>query len=260
MAKRKFKYVRLATGAPPTKKRRTKRAQAGAPSFALARTGGFLGKELKFVDYEVTQDAIQRTVAGSEVDPASSVLCLNATAQGDTESNRDGRRQFTHSIVIKGILTWNYKPSGGSGIAFADMGDVKVALVLDTQTNGAQLNAEDVFKDPTSVYLDSVMMRNLQYTSRFRVLKIMTLRPPNFGGGGAGNGTTDGTVEGSFSKQFSCYYNFKKPLMTTYTNTTAVIANIADNSLHLIAIASDGGQSDLDSTISYISRCRFTSG
>jgi len=260
MAKRKFKYVRLATGAPASKKRRTKRSQASAPAYALARTGGYLGKELKFIDYEVAQDQLVITVAGSEVDPGSSVNCLNATAQGDTESNRDGRRQFTHSVAIKGFIVWNHAPNAGNSGAYKDLGSVKVALVLDTQTNGAQLNAEDVFKDPSSARLDSCLMRNLQYTSRFRVLKIMTIHPPAYPGGGAGNGTTDNVIEGGMAKHFNCYYNFKKPLMTTYTNTTAVIANIADNSLHLIAIGPAAADTNFDGTINYISRCRFTSG
>jgi len=259
MAKRKFKYVRLSAGAPASKKRRTVRKQAGHPAFALARTGGFLGKELKFIDYEVSSQAIVATVAGSEVDPGSSVNCLNATAQGDGQTNRDGRRQFTHSIMIKGFISFTHAYDTGSTADFFPDGFVKLALVLDKQTNGAQLNAEDVFVDPTATTLDAVLVRNLQYTSRFSVLKIITVRVPQFGGGAAGNGTTTNSQSEKISVPFSCYYNFKTPLVTTYTNTTAVVANIADHSLHLLAIRSSIG-SDAGRDLFYYSRCRFTSG
>jgi len=258
MAKRKYKYVRLATGAPASKKRRTSRKQASAPSFALARTGGFLGKELKFIDYELAAHALVATVAGSECDPQSSVDCLNATAQGDTEQNRDGRRQFTHSIMIKGYV--DFHPSKATATFSLDSCFVKLALVLDTQTNGAQLNAEDVFVDPSSTYLDSTLVRNLQYTSRFKVLKMITIKVPPMIGGYCGDGTTNLADGCRTHVPFSCYYNFKTPLVTSYTNTTAVVANIADNSLHLIAIKSKTTENAQVRQLNYYSRCRFTSG
>jgi len=253
MAKRKFKYVRLSAGAPASKKRRTVRKQAGAPAFALTRTGGFLGKEVKFIDKEVEQQTVVHTVAGSESDPTGD--CLNATAQGDGETNRDGRRQFTHSVMVKGNV--GYLPLGSGGSTF-DFPFVKIALVLDTQTNGATINAEDVFVDPTATRLDSCLVRNLQYTSRFKVLKIITVKfhTSNY----QAFSTTTETV-GWMNEPFNIYYNFKTPLLTTYTNTTAVIANIADHSLHLIAIKSFQENQDSNAIdLNYYSRCRFTSG
>jgi len=148
------------------------------------RIGGYLGRELKFVDSEVSADSLGKTVAGSEVDPAQD--SLNGVAQGDGGSNRDGRITFIHSLHIRGAIAFNHSQTFTTPTT---AGFVRLALVLDTQTNGAQLNAEDVFKDPTSTALDWCFLRNLQYTKRFRVLKLLTVKEPNYPIGGAGDGT-----------------------------------------------------------------------
>lgn len=201
------------------------------------RTGGFTGMELKFVDSSNSQTLV-KTPAGSEIDDGT-MLCLNGIAQGDGENQRDGREVVVKSVTVKGQVALP---------AAADIsvsGPVFIALVLDQQTNGAQFNAEDVYEQPLANQAVSVF-RNLEYTGRFRVLatKRIDLNPS----GGAGNGTTNNRVE--TSKAFSFYRKLNIPVR--YTGTGATVANITDNSLHLMAI----GQSTAIE-IAWASRVRF---
>ena len=128
------------------------------------RTGGYRGLELKFADKEYDAN-IAVAVAGSEADPTQN--CLNGVAQGTTESQRIGRVQFVKSVYIKGHLF--FRDATGTGITADDY--VRLFLVLDKQTNGAQMNAEDFLDDPTNAALDVDAMQNLQYSDRFQLLK-----------------------------------------------------------------------------------------
>ena len=120
-----------------------------ALAIANARTAGFLGLEKKFFDTAVAMVALTAPTdaAGGEIDPTAlpgAVACLNAMAQGDGEQNRDGKKVVLKSVQVKGFV----QKLGGELAAGPDSGTkVFVALVLDTQTNGAQLNSEDVFKN-----------------------------------------------------------------------------------------------------------------
>jgi len=110
---------------------------------------------------------------------------------------------------------------------------VYVALVLDTQTNGATLNSEDVYTNPAAaVSLACCPLRNMTYTERFKVLKMKKVRIP------MPSMTYDGTniEQSGVNVPFSMYVKLGG-LQTKYKigGDTAVIANIIDNSLHMIA-------------------------
>ena len=122
--------------------------------------------------------------------------------------------------------------------------------MLDTQTNGAALNSEDVFKNQAgSARLAASPLRNLQFTSRFKVLEQhqATLKDPFFG--------YDGTnlERNGFDVPFS-FYKKLNGLRVTYSGTTAAISNIIDNSLHIIAYTTS---TDLTPLLYYQSRLRF---
>jgi len=195
------------------------------------RTGGFLGIENKFVDLNFSGD-LGVSVTGSECDPAT-VLALNAIAQGDGESERDGRVCRLRSVHVKGLLTKDSSSTAPSTF-------VRLLLVLDTQTNGAQLNAEDVIVSASS----TITFRNLQYAKRFRVLRdqLYTL---NSQSGVA-------TAFGGANKTFEWNVPLNN-LVCTHSGTTASVANIQDNSLHVIAIGSNAA----DVALAYRSRVRF---
>ena len=208
------------------------------------RIGGFLGIEKKFIDYEYDA-AVVETVAGAEADPATA-LSLSALAQGDGESNRDGRQVRLLSVHMKGEVQFDPLDQATPGQAQC----VRLLVVLDKQTNGAQLNAEDVLLDPTNTDLDVHAFRNLQYTQRFRVLKDFVVRQPTPSAVWDGTSTLKGGVQVPFKVNIEL-----GNMPVTYTGTTAAIASIADNSIHVIAIASTTATGS--ATLKYISRLRF---
>lgn len=230
-------------------------ASAAATAAAMAaraptnyRTGGFEGLEKKFVDYEYVGGNMSHTVAGSEVDPAT-VNCLNAVAQGDGESQRDGRRCTITSVHVSGYIR-RQRQALSSDAAVAVR--VKLVLLLDTQTNGAQFNAEDVFVEPTNGVLASCTFRNLQYQKRFRVLgtKIITLNPQS----GAGP-HIDYLHWGEGMEAFEFHKEFKSGLEVNHSGTTAAVSSITDNSIHLMAVVDESNTGH--AMLSYVSRVRF---
>lgn len=210
---------------------------------ANMRTAGFLGIETKFHDCYKAPAAVVATTASAEQDPAANASCLNAIAQGDGESNRDGRKCLLKSLQIKGQINSTVQ-SDQADIVEPPM--CRVVVVIDHQTNGAQLNSEDVLKDAAG--LDMCSLKNLQYSRRFTTLydQVHTLSPAVAGSDGAC------TMSVNFSP---CYFQLYKKLNlpVNFTNTTSDIANIMDNSIHVIAIASGSGLC----TLGYQSRVRF---
>lgn len=226
-------------------------------ALANARTGGFLGIENKFFDTGVVNKTLNGNAAwnGHEMDPAATESCLNAIAQGDGQSNRDGKQVRLTSVYVTGQVI----RAISSGVsAAAHGGTVFLALVLDTQTNGAQLNSEDVYINPAAnAITTAIPLRNLQYTSRFKVLKTLVIpfdapngytESPNAGGAGTGDYDIGGC-----SRTFQWYCKLDLPV--NFTGNTSDIANIMDNSLHIV------GTSELASTssmlLSYNARVRF---
>ncbi len=121
-------------------------------------------------------------------------------------------------------------------------------MVLDTQTNGAQLSAEEVLVDPTNTGLDHLAQRNLQFADRFRVLWDNTYDLHYVAG------AYDGTnVELTGTMTFFKIYLSNLGIPVTTDGTTANVTNITDNSLHMIAIGSSNNLMSLN----YISRIRF---
>lgn len=212
---------------------------------ANPRSGGYLGIENKFVDYEYDA-AISQAVAGGEADPAA-VLSLSAMAQGDGESQRDGRKCVLTSVQLSGYCELTPIFSAvGSDVGLA--ATVRLVLVQDTQTNGAQLNAEDVIKAPTDTDLNPVGFRNLQFSKRFRVLadKTIHLEPQTM--------RTETAVidQAGVRKGFKIYKKLQVPV--DHSGTTAAVSTITDNSLHLIAFT---GANDSPIRLRYQSRVRF---
>lgn len=212
-----------------------------------SRTAGFLGIEKKFYDTGLSASALTAAAdfAGCERDPSSTSM-ISTPAQGDGPSNREGKRILMRSVQVKGAVTVDPLADRTGGLQSSI---VYIALVLDTQTNGAQLNAEDVFVNP-SANLDAVgtPMRNLLYGSRFRILKSETLELP------INNATYDGTNIETFgvSRTFDWFVPLGEGIPVNFNaGTTSSIANVIDNSLHIIAVTSSIGD------LSYNARIRF---
>ncbi len=226
-----------------TSRKRPRRAEA-AVMVTNPRVGGFLGFENKFLDLEVTDDAFATSWAA--MNPASSVDCISAVAQGDGESNRDGRVYFINSIHLRGTIDMPVAES-----AAAPRSDVyaRIALVWDTQANAATVTATDVMDGGQTE--DWLAFRNLQNTKRFRVLKDMTRRivvSQQMNEGAVNLFASTGAIV-----PWTMNVRFKKPVKVTCVGTTGVIASISDNAFHVIGCA--------NSTVcelNYQSRIRFT--
>lgn len=213
---------------------------------ANIRTGGFAAIEYKFKDTEFDINAgITNSIAGSEMG------LINSVDQGDTESTRDGRKIGMTSIHVRGQIF--QAAIEDNGTVFATNGIVRLALVMDTQANGAAMNAEDCFKEPTAGFA-LCSLRNLQYTSRFRVLKDITVRLPmmTMAQYGANLISTSGVVQ-----YFEMNYKFPKPQRVTFKGTGSGIADIVDNSIYLLAWT-DSVKSNC--SMNAVSRVRFLDG
>ncbi len=216
-------------------------------------TGGYVGLEKKFFD---TGRSIALTAptdaSGGEVDNSTN-LCLNCPAQGDGESQRDGRQISMHSINIKGTITIASQADQSAGDTVPD---IFIALVMDKQTNAAQLDSEDVFENPTGITsLATSPFRNLEYTSRFTVLATRKISAVDLAG--AIQPVFDGTNIEQQGAQipFSIYKTLGgKKVNFISGQTTSTVAAIADNSLHLIAYSTN---TSMVPTINYNSRLRF---
>lgn len=224
--------------------RRNQRSRYAPRRRRNARTGGFNGIELKFIDYEVTNTALSDAWAGGEANPGG-IGCLSATAIGDTESSRDGRVYTLKSIDIQGYLV---VPQALAQAGMADDESVKLALVLDNQTNATALSAEHVFLAATNPVNS---MRNLQYIKRFQVLSEKNLHilaaRTNVG---VGNAATYSNAEARLP--FRIKKSFPKGIQVNCGGSTAVVASITDKCLSLIACSTS-----TNVKISYVSRVRF---
>jgi len=222
-------------------------------SLASRRTAAVLGVEKKFFDTAVATVALTANtdMTAGEFDPTAlpaAVACLSAPAQGDGEQNRDGKRIIVKSCQVKGAVSI---AASELEAQTASPCKVFVALVQDMQTNGAQLNSEDVFKNLAAVAGTIVTpTRNLLFSSRFRVLRseVLDMTIPTLSHFAADSFSFNG-----IQKEFEWFVPMDMPV-NFGSGTTAVIANVVDNSLHLIAFATTTSKAP---AIQYNARIRF---
>lgn len=227
---------------------------AAVRQLANAATAGFLGIEKKFLDMakESTAIAANAALTAGEYNPSSGCTgCLSCPAEGDSEQQRDGKKFVIDSLILKG-----YVMNGEStGEAPESSTKVFVAVVLDTQTNGAQMESEDCFKNTYANPLTNAdPMKNLLSGNRFRILKsqVFDLTPTGISAAAAT------TAHWAVRREIDWYIPFKGGLQVNLkagdgnSGKNADVANVVDNSLHVIAFSTVGG-----STIAYNARIRF---
>ncbi len=212
------------------------------------RDAGFLGIELKFYDTSLAADALSvaSDATGGELDPSATVL-FNTVTRGDGEQQRIGNAITMKNISINGVIN---TAGQTNQTAMDDQPIVFLALVMDKQTNGATLASEDVYKNQAAtVILNVAPYRNLLKTKRFRVLRSMQLKLEQpFS---VYDGTNIEVAGTSTAFRMDVPLNIKVQYNTA---STADVANITDNSLHLIGWVNNGG---VAATMSYNARLRF---
>jgi len=209
------------------------------------RTTGLLGLEYKFVDQSYGPTAISNSWAGGEADPGAGVLCIGPCVQGSGESQRDGTRILMKSVHIQGYIVRpiaSDQADGRAGNLF------QISLVLDTQTNGTQLNAEDVYGVTEPEIPGRRVVAN---SSRFKVLatRMISTHDPAMGTDGANTNSISGMMV-----PFSIYKKLNLQVDFIAGAGAGTIADFRNNSLHVIACAFNGA---LAETLSYNSRVRF---
>lgn len=231
------------------------------------RTGGYMwnvkkgGKEMKFHDCIVDARTIAtatNAMAGLELDPDEIAVegCLNtisAQKLGTSEIQRVGRVIYIHKVFVRGVVH-----SLTSATARHNGEKICLWLVLDRQTNRAQMASEDLFYTAAGVGQPDVFINQMydpQYSSRFRVVKRidMIINPATAGS----VPSTDVPWTLGIMKSFKMSVKFKKPIKVNYFagGTTADVASIIDNSFHVLgATTSSAG----DGVINYVARVRYT--
>ncbi len=213
-------------------------------------TMGFLGIEKKFYDTGLANAVLTSPAdaTGGEHDPSATSM-ISTPIRGDSEQNRDGKQIAMLNCSVKGLVeipASELDAQPGEGI------QVFVALVLDTQSNGATLNSEDVFKNTiAATKLAAIPQKNLLFMNRFRILKsqVMTLTPTTLS-----HFAVDSFSHNGVSRQFNWFVPLNGLKVNFNAGTTASIANVIDNSLHVIAYVS---QTTGAPTLSYNARIRF---
>lgn len=212
-------------------------------------TMGFLGTEKKFYDTKLTAQALVAPTAadGGEFDPSATSM-ISTPTQGTSEQQRDGKRIKIMSVQLNGVLNdaaaeLQANPPEGN--------KVFVALVLNTQTNGAQLNSEDVFKNLNgSAVTAANPTRNLLFGPKFRILKskVFDLTPNSFS-----HFAVDSFSRSGVKREFKWFVKFPKGLIVNFNaGTTADVANVMDNCINVICFATVAS-----GTLSYNARIRF---
>lgn len=254
LPRRRFK--RKATGLRSAFARGSKRMKFASPVRRRRFGSSPFPAELKFFDSSKALTALVAPTdsAGAEVDPTANAL--NCIPTGTTMSTRDGSKVVMKSLQITGML----RVASQTAQTAADNGlDFYVAVVLDKQTNGAQLNSEDVFTNPlANGALATHPLRNMSFSKRFQVLKSINVPLKNHPPMVRSNTlATDPIqhVQSGVVIPFSMYIPLGD-IITQWktTNTDGAITDIVDNSLHVIAYTSS---TDLTPNIAYNARIRF---
>lgn len=221
---------------------------AAARMVANAVTMGYMGIEKKFYDTALADATVgvATDCTGGMFDPSATSM-ISTPTQGDGEQQRDGKAIVIDSLILKGHI---YNDGTASLGVQVQASKVFVAVVLDTQSNGAQMTSELCFKNTAAQASSNVEpLKNLLSGKRFRILKsqVYDVNPNGIMTAGA-NFAANG-----IARTFDWYIPFKGGLPVDFNaGTSASIANVVNNSLHVVAFSTIGGN-----LIGYNARIRF---
>lgn len=197
------------------------------------RTAGYLGIELKFLDVAWNGVALATSTDGSggELQPSTGCTgAISVPAQGDGESERDGRKFTMKNVYLSGNITTTAQSDQAD---VAEFQGYYFALVLDTQANAATVVSEDVYLNPSTSHIAMLPkpLRNLQNSKRFKILDSVFCPP---GGAYAFN---DAAATASMSNQVApnITLSWSGEIACNCVGTTANVASVSDNAIHLLA-------------------------
>ncbi len=205
-----------------------------------------LRPELKFTDEVV--DTQNFTVAWKTMMPADNTI--SGVAQGDGDSDRDGRVYYIHSCHMSCFMV-SPANQGVTNLVPDVIG--RLMIVLDTQANETVVTPGDIMI--TSANEDYLSYRNLKHSSRFRVLWDKSFKLTH-------NGNTSQVDSADFVRYsvnqtstpiFKFNKRFKTPIKVVTTDNDGTIGSISDNAIVVI-----GSCNDATTVLHYHSRVRFT--
>nr|DAO46393.1 MAG TPA: capsid protein [Cressdnaviricota sp.] len=208
------------------------------PIFVARRTtGAATVTERRYFDSELSGRVIlsNSSWTGAECDPAA-LNTIFAPTRGDDIANRDGRKLTILKTTIRGVIRGVAKSSAALPL---NPCTIRLILYVDKQTNGVQAASTLLMANPV-IPTSQVVPTTFQNTDnfgRFQVLKDKTYTLQNplmfVGAGGI-------YVENSVGLHFKISYKWKKGLPVRFdSDNNGTVADIVDNSLHIIAAASD---------------------
>lgn len=217
----------------------------------VARSRGPMATgEMKYYDSSLLAGNVQFSTdwTGTELDP-STTSCLFVPGQGSQINQRIGRKVKVMKLKMRGVITC-VSQSDQTGADSASL--IRLVVVQDTQTNGTQMQGENVFGE-LSVDTNSAVtwFSNPDNFGRFKILKdkMFNLENPSM--------AYDGTniEQSGLARYFKFNINFKKPVVVNFNATNGgTVADIVDNSFHVIAVATATG---IAPTLSYMCRVSY---
>lgn len=167
--------------------------------------------------------------SGLEADP-STESCLFSPAQGDTANSRTGNKAVVESVSIRGQILLQASDDVSAATMKNRSEGMRYWLVLDKETNNAQLASENVLvNDSGNLAGCASALRNTTKGNRYKVLRSGYIEMPPLS---IATGSTSGFFHAMRSAPFEIYWKGVLPVNFSANNGT--VADIVDNSLHLL--------------------------
>lgn len=198
------------------------------------------------------------TWADCEFNPqnaAGNYSCLPVPKQGNGYADRDGRKIVVKKITIRGVIQWLPENAITAGQQNGPI--VRLVVVKDTKTNGAEMSAENcigpgIGSDGAASKTADAQIMSLSNPigwGRYQILKDKMYTIPN------ANMFHDGTDAGRVGMTTPFKFTINTNTEINFNDTTGSVAAIVDNSFHLLAASSVTAGSTPQ--VSYIARTTF---
>jgi len=248
--KRQNPYAQMPRFLTSYKKPRTQlvmpnRPRVGYPSVARTRGVGVQG-EMKYFDTEVVNDSISVNAdwTGTVEDPVG-VDTLFAPGVGPAYNQRIGKSAKIMKLKLHGTVHC----SPHDDMLAAPYGvQIRLLLVQDCQTNSVQMGGEQLMTPSSAgALVGTNNFQNVNNFGRFRVWKDKTITFDNTQFDGAAPAIY---IAGRL-RHFKWSLKFAEGLQVRFGASGGTIADIVDNSFHVVALASNN---IINPSITY--RCR----
>lgn len=236
--KRTFGFVRR-----KARRSRTLRAKNLAYS-------GFLGIERKFYDTALVGGLIKAPAdcTNGMQDPSATSM-ISTPAQGDGEQNRDGKQICMQYVEISFAVSFAGRETAAD---VPTIPSIYVAVVLDRQSNAAQMTSQDCFKNlGAAAGTAANPLRNLLSSRRYKILRKKMF---TFSALPISHFVADSFAHANERRTWTWFIPLNMLKVNFNAGITASIANVVDNSIHVVAYCSS---EDCVPTISYNARLRF---